>query len=105
MKVEIIITQKDIEDGVIGCPHQCVVANAIQRVLRRGYSPVVLADVVSIENRKEGRYEFSCRLPAEVKMKIQTFDMGKDIAPFSFTLDIPPSCLAPLFVEPLLAVS
>lgn len=101
MKVIIAVTKKDIADGVCFDAEKCPVSLAVKRHLR---SPVRVStnnDVDAstwcnsglftnrISFKVKGGMLVIQRLPAGVAARVNAYDKGKGMKPFSFTLQTP----------------
>lgn len=86
MKVEIRVTQKDIDNGVIDNCDACAVARAIRRRVLPSVSASVTGDLLHLRTVED--HDAAC-LPEEAKAFIRAFDRNMVVSPLRFTLDIP----------------
>lgn len=93
MKVNVHVTQKDIDQGMPSSPFSCPVAKALRRQLDdRRAAGMIAANAVRLY------YGASIRevlLPASAVEFIDHFDRGDAVKPFGFSIDIPSKYLKP----------
>jgi hypothetical protein len=86
------VTGNDIKHGVKAACRACPVARAIWRHARRTYSAIGVFNLSVTFCQSDGTVQ-PRPLSHDVSVWIRRFDLGDDVAPFSFELDIPePSC-------------
>jgi hypothetical protein len=86
------VTAEDIAKGVRSQCSDCPVALALKRALGDGISPVVGSDTVDLYFRASGMSylrPLHIPLPMGTARRIQKFDRGEGMAPFSFEIDVP----------------
>jgi len=88
MKLEVTVTQDDIDKGVRGQPGCCPIARALARTCPRIHASVGdrTADLYA-----DGEWLYETDLPREAKAFVAAFDAEKPVAPFTFTLVVPES--------------
>ncbi len=83
------VKQEDIDGGVCGKPKRCMLALAINRVLKGGYFAVVARAHFYIHSVEDFRY---CANHHQELMTLK-FDEKQKIEPYSFMLDLPKDIL------------
>lgn len=79
MKIE--VTKDDIMCGKRKSAHRCPVARAIKRIC-----PIEVADVIAVATRRLYVDTKETPLPREVGWRIDAYDEGEPMMPFSFEL-------------------
>jgi hypothetical protein len=92
-QIEISVTQDDIDHGRQASCEQCPIARAIARAMPR-WAPVVGSREVSLRCCGLGDAIYDLYLPPSARGFVRRFDEGKWAAPFTFTLEVPTSCVA-----------
>ena len=78
--MNITLSKKDINEGIVAHCHQCPVALAIHNTLKVELNDIVVTPVqISVLDMKY-------RVPTRVARFIRAFDGGSDVRPFAFRL-------------------
>ena len=93
MKVQIDVTQEDLDEGVRCSFRKCPIARAIRRVFGGSWSVGSYTAVYRDDSRS---FIYSVDLPREATVFMRAFDTGDMLAPFSFEVGIPDAVKAAL---------